>query len=106
MLRIYDDALQIVRRVQPILEVLRRRQVSLADQLDRAVDSTVLGVAEGSRSLGKNRGVHYTRGAASMDKSIACLDLALAKGHIASFDDDLRQHMKRVVGTLLKARRA
>lgn len=106
MLRIYDDALQIVRRVQPILETLRRRQSSLADQLDRAVDSTVLGIAEGSRSLGKNRAVHYTRGAASMDEAIACVDLAVAKGHIASFDEELRQQMKRVVGTLLKARHA
>lgn len=105
MLRIYDDALQIVRRLQPYVERIRRRQPSLADQLDRAGDSTVLAIAEGSRSMGKNRGVHYTRGAASMDEAIGCMDLALAKGHIASFEDDLRQQMKRVVGTLLKARR-
>jgi four helix bundle protein len=106
MLRIYDDALQIVRRLQPYLERIRRRQASLADQLDRAADSVVLGIAEGSRSMGKNRALHYTRGAASMDEAIGCLDLAVAKGHIPPVDDDLRQQMKRVVGTLLKARLA
>jgi len=106
MLRIYDDALEIVRRLVPYVESIRRRQPSLADQLDRAADSTVLGIAEGSRSAGKSRALHYTRGAASMDEAIGCIDLALAKGHIGSFEEPLRQQMKRVVGTLLKARRS
>ena len=66
----------------------------------------MLGIAEGSRSAGESRALHYTRGAASMDEAIGCVDLALAKGHVASFDDGLRQQMKRVVGTLIRARRA
>ncbi len=106
MLRIYDDALLIVRKLVPVVEAIRRKQPSLADQLDRAGDSTVLGIAEGSRSAGKSRALHYTRGAASMDEAIGCIDLALAKGHVGAFDEDLRQSMKRVVGTLLKATRA
>ena len=106
MLRIYDDALAIVRSLVPVVEAIRRKQPSLADQLDRAADSTVLGIAEGSRSAGKSRALHYTRGAASMDEAIGCIDLALAKGHVTTFDEALRQSMKRVVGTLLKAKRA
>jgi len=106
MLRIYDDALAIVRSLVPVVEAIRRKQPSLADQLDRAADSTVLGIAEGSRSAGKSRALHYTRGAASMDEAIGCIDLALAKGHVPAFDEALRQSMKRVVGTLIKAKRA
>ncbi|MBI2388459.1 MAG: hypothetical protein HYV09_02475 [Deltaproteobacteria bacterium] len=102
MLRIYRVALDVVRRLQPYVLQIRRRQPSLADQLDRACDTTVLGIAEGSRSLGKIRGQHYSRGAASMDEANGCIDLALAKGHIGSFDGDLREAMKQIIGTLTK----
>ena len=106
MLRIYDDALEIVRALVPYVESIRRKQASLADQLDRAGDSTVLGIAEGSRSVGKTRALHYSRGAASMDEAIACVDLAMAKGHVTAFEEALRQRMRRVVGTLIKAKRS
>ena len=106
MLAIYTDALAIVRTLVPVVEAIRRKQPSLADQLDRAADSTVLGIAEGSRSVGKSRALHYSRGAASMDEAIACVDLALAKGHIAAFDQATRERMRKVVGTLIKARQA
>jgi hypothetical protein len=66
-----------------------------------ALDSTVLAIAEGSRSRGKNRFVHYARGAASMDDTMACPDAAVAHGYIAPLNPAVREKMKRVVGTLV-----
>ena len=106
MLRIYDVAIEVVRRLQPHVAQLRRRQASLADQLDRAGDSVVLGIAEGSRSVGKTRALHYARGAASMDEARACLELAVAKGHLRGVEPELGEMMRRVIGTLIKAQRA
>jgi hypothetical protein len=101
MLRIYDVVLEIITDLRPFLAELKRKSPKLRDEMECAPDSTVLAIAEGSRSRGKNRFVHYARGAASMDEAIACPDAAVAHGYIAPLNPVVREKMKRVVGTLV-----
>jgi len=105
MLDIYRVVVEVIRELRPVLEVLRRKSSALHDQLERALTSVLLGIAEGSRSRGKNRPAHYQRGAASMDESIGVIDAALAFGYLASFDEGTRDKMKHVVAVLVKVSR-
>jgi hypothetical protein len=102
MLRIYDDVLSIIRQVRPLLEKLKSRCPSLADQGERALGQVPLRIAEGSYSRGKNRAVHYHGGAGSMHEVIAVFDTAAAFGHVHELDPALRDHMKRCVAVLFK----
>ena len=52
-LEIYPVALQLVRRLSPYLPALRARSASLGDQLERALISVPLNIAEGAYSRGK-----------------------------------------------------
>jgi four helix bundle protein len=64
-LRIYPIVLQLVRRLSPYLPLLRTRSASLGDQLERALISVPLNIAEGAYSRGKNRLARYQSAAAS-----------------------------------------
>jgi four helix bundle protein len=74
-LRVYDIALHLADQVH---EVFRRAQcpISLIDQAQRAADSIVLNIAEGSahRSPGQ-KARHYQIAHASAGECMACLDL-------------------------------
>jgi hypothetical protein len=105
MLDIYKVVLEVIRDLRPVLNDLRRKSPALHDQLERALTSVVLGVAEGSRSRGRNRPAHYQRGAASMDECIGVIDAAMAFGYLASFDAHVRDKMGHVVGVLVKVSR-
>src|SRR5688572_16389595 len=51
-LKIYPIVLQLVRRLSPYLPALRARSASLGDQLERALISVPLNLAEGAYSPG------------------------------------------------------
>jgi four helix bundle protein len=59
MLRIHEAAIEVVRDVMPLLEVIERRDPDLARQGRRAATSTPLNIAEGGDQAGKRRGLHY-----------------------------------------------
>ena len=102
MLRIYYDVLEIIREVRPLLERVKTRSPSLADQGERALGAVPLRIAEGSYSRGKNRAVHYHGGAGSMQEAIAVLESAEAWGHLGPLDAQLRNRMQRAVAVLFK----
>jgi hypothetical protein len=105
MLDIYRVVLEVIRDLRPVLDDLRRKSPALQDQLERALITVVLAIAEGSRSRGKNRPAHYQRGAASMDESIGVIDAGLAFGYLAGFDEGTRDKMRHVVAVLVKVSR-
>ena len=102
MLRVYDDVLQIIREVAPLVVRLRARNANLADELERALTSVPLRIAEGSYSRGKNRAAHYHGGAGSMQEAIAAFDTAAAWNWHGDLDSTLRDRMQRVVSVLFK----
>jgi hypothetical protein len=52
-LKIYPVVLELVRRLSPLVRVLRARSSALADQMERALISIPLNTAEGAYSRGR-----------------------------------------------------
>lgn len=74
----YEVALEMVAALRPTVEVLARRDHSLADQVRRASNSVVLNIAEGSRRMGKDRLHFYRIAAGSAAEVQAALEVARA----------------------------
>ena len=101
-LRIYPVALQLVRTVSPYLRVLQARSRSLGDQLERALTSVTLNLAEGGYSRGRNRFARYQSACASAREALACLETAEALGWIEPIAPELSALFNQVIGTLVR----
>jgi four helix bundle protein len=101
-LKIYAVVLDLIRRLSPYLPVLRARSATLGDQLERALLSTSLNLAEGAYSRGKNRFAHYQSAAASAREVLACFEAAEALGWIQPLEPELQALFQRVIGTLVR----
>ena len=101
-LRIYAVVLELVRRMGPSVRVLRARSSALGDQLERALISVPLNVAEGAYSRGKNRQARFQSAAASAREALACLETAEALGFVGPIDPELGALFNRVIGTLVR----
>jgi len=101
MLRIYEVALEIVRRTNPIVAALERHDPDLARQLRKARASIPLNLREGSHGRGKARANRYSFVAGSADECIAVLDVAVAAEYIAP-QEELVGMLRQVVGTMMK----
>lgn len=101
-LKIYPVVLELVRRVAPLIRVLRARSAALADQMERALISVPLNVAEGAYSRGNNRHARFQSAAASARETLACLETAEAMGFIGPIDPELGALFHRVIGTLVR----
>jgi four helix bundle protein len=101
-LRIYPVVLDLVRRLSPVIKVVRARSAALGDQMERALISIPLNVAEGAYSRGKNRQARFQSAAASARETLACLETAEAMGFIGPIEPDLGAHFHRVIGTLVR----
>ena len=102
MLRIYDDVLQLVRVLNPLLAQLSAHSPDLADQGKRALNRVPLRIAEGSYARGKNRAAHYHGGAGSLNETLAVFDTAEAARFIAPLDPEVRNALRRCRNTLFK----
>lgn len=74
----YSVALELVTALGGPLIRLRQRNRSLADQLQRACESLVLNLAEGSQRQGRDRSQHYRIAAGSAAEVRATLQVAMA----------------------------
>jgi four helix bundle protein len=101
-LKIYPVILDLVRRLQPSLRVLRHRSSALAQQMERALISIPLNTAEGAYSRGRNRQVRFQSAAASARETLACLETAQAMGFIGPIEPELTARFNHVIGTLVR----
>jgi four helix bundle protein len=101
-LKIYAVVLELVRKLSPYLPVLRARSSSLGDQLERALVSIPLNLAEGAYSRGKNRQARYQSAAASAREALACFETAEALGWLQPLPPELGALFHRVIGTLVR----
>ena len=101
-LRIYPTVLELVRRLSPYLPLLRARSASLGEQLERALISVPLNIAEGEYSRGKNRQARYQSAAASAREVLACFETAEALGWLKPLEPDLVALFQQVIGTLVR----
>ena len=100
-LKIYPVVLELVRKLAPLLPSLRARSTALGDQLERALISVPLNVAEGAYSRGRNRQARYHSAAASAREVLACLETAGALGWAEPIDPALARLFDHVIGTLV-----
>ena len=101
-LKIYAVVLELVRRLSPYLPALRSRSSALGDQLERALVSIPLNLAEGAYSRGKNRQARYQSAAASAREALACLETAEALGGVQPLPPELGALFHRIIGTLVR----
>ena len=102
MLRIYDDMLEVIRALRPLLVAIERRDADLARQLRRASSSVALNLAEGSGSFGGTRTARYRTALGSARETMSCLQVADAFGYLDNLPTNLQRLMNGVVGTLVR----
>ena len=100
MLKIYDVAQEVVRRLVPVVTELERKDPDLARQLKKARSSIPLNIGEGSHAQGARRNLHYGYAKGSAQESIAILETALAAQYIKAVPADVLDMLRRIVGTL------
>jgi four helix bundle protein len=101
-LKLYPAVLELLAAVSPRLPAVRARSHALADQLERALISIPLNVAEGAYSRGRNRQARYHCAAASAREALACFETAYALGWSAPLPSDITALFNRVIGTLVR----
>src|SRR5579862_1557812 len=79
----YRVAIELLRALQPVLEMIRTHDRNLADQAKRAGTSIPLNVAEGRQRGGRDRKHFYRIALGSTAEVGAALDVALACGYVS-----------------------
>jgi four helix bundle protein len=102
MLKIYPVVLELVREVAPVIRVVRGRSTGLGDQMERALISVPLNVAEGAYSRGRNQQARFQTAAGSARETLACLETAEAMGFIGPMRPELAARFNHVIGTLVR----
>ena len=101
-LRIYVVAVDVVRKLRPVIEIVGRKDANLADQLRRAATSVPLNLHEGAYSQGRNERARWHNALGSAAEIKACLDVAEALGYVEKLDDTLMDELDRIVATLYR----
>ena len=93
----YQVAIELVRELRPIVDVIGRHDSNLADQMKRAATSVVLNLAEGQRRAAGNKRRAYEIAHGEAREVLGCLDCAAAWGYI---DDAsrVRAQVDRLLG--------
>jgi four helix bundle protein len=81
-LQIYDDILQYVRRMRPVLRAIEKHDADLAKQLRRALASMALNTAEGQRQRGGKGRNRFDDAMGSTDETRAAHQFADAIGYL------------------------
>ena len=104
MLSIYSVSLQVTRECVAIVRAIAVRDRNLADQLDRASTAVPLHIAEADGLRGGLRRVRHTTALGEAREVCACIDVAVAKGHI-EWPPTLGSKLDHVIGVLVKVSR-
>jgi four helix bundle protein len=102
MLRIYEVALWVLKKLRPTVEAIEMRDRDLARQMRRAGSSVVLNLGEGSGSSGGTRRERYRNALGSARELRACIDVAVAWRYVPEVDVE---GLPEIIGTLVKLTR-
>lgn len=102
MLAIYTVILETIRRMSPTMRRIERCDRDLGRQLRRAASSVALNVAEGMFSRGGNQAARYHSALGSARETLACIEVAIAMGYLASADPVVIDQLRRIVATLVR----
>ena len=102
---VYDLTLEMLKGLKPLVEQVRRHDRPLADQMQRAGQSTFLNIAEGQSARGKNELARFHTALAECREARAGLQLAVAWGYIDEaagvMVDDLLDQIAAILWTLV-----
>jgi four helix bundle protein len=99
MLVAYQVAVELIRELRPIVEVIKRHDDHLADQLHRAATNTVANLAEGQRREKGNKRRAYENAHGEAREVLGCLDCANAWGW--TVDDQAAREARPIAGVVL-----
>jgi four helix bundle protein len=102
MLRIYGEAIEMLRVLRPVLERIQARDSDLAKQLRRCSSSVALNIAEGSGAKGGNRRALFAVAYGSLRETRACLEVANALGYLESVDAGVGRRLHEIGGALYR----
>ena len=102
MLHIYNDILDWVEAVTPLIRQIAQHNPNLADQLDRASTAVALNTGEGMFGRGRRRVAAYGIAAQEMGESVTALEVAERRRYIEPLAPPLRALSRKILGTLVK----
>ncbi len=105
--RLYALAVQMVATLAPLADDIRRRNGDLADQMERALTSVPLNVAEGAQSAGKLRIARFRTALGSANEVLACCDVGVALGYVTVTEEqwDVVEHVRATLINLVRTKR-
>jgi len=104
MLRIYDDALWMVREVYAVAKEVEKGDGDLARQMRRASSSVALNISEGNYSRKGNRRARWHDAMGSANETRSALQVVDAVG-LAQPSPELLDRLDKIVATLWKLTR-
>lgn len=103
MFEVAELSFQAIRALRPVVQRLKGRNRSLADQLERAATSIALNIAEGEHSDPGNRRARFFTAKGSASESLAALRAAVDWGHVSADEAEAgREILQRIVPMLWK----
>ena len=103
MFHAYENALDVLRYLPPVIARIKKHDRDLANQMQRAATSMVLNVGEGAGRTGGDRRRHYEFAYGSAKEVVAVLDTARVWGWLGDtreLDDKLRREQALLWGLL------
>jgi len=100
MLRIYADAIEVIRLLHPVLEQVTLKNANLADQCDRASVSVALNLSEGAGQRAGNRRQRYLTVLGEAREVWGACDVIEAK-QLAQISQEIRTRLDKIIGTLV-----
>ena len=103
MLQVAEMSFQVIEELRPLVEAVRKRDRSLADQLQRAASSVALNIAEAQKSDAGNQRARFFTAAGSASESRAALRVAVGWRYIAPEQGEkARGLLEQVIAILWK----
>jgi four helix bundle protein len=102
MLRVYGEAIAVLRMLRPTMDEIGRRDSDLARQLRRCAASIALNIAEGSYARKGNKAALYGVALGSAKETRACLDVAEALGYVGAIDAGVSKGLDSICAVLFR----
>jgi four helix bundle protein len=99
MLRIYNDAIEVIELLQPVLDKVRLRDANLADHCDRSSVAVALNLSEGAGQRAGNRRLRYQTALGEAREVWGTADVIEAK-RLAELKPEIRERLNKIIGTL------
>jgi four helix bundle protein len=93
----YEVALELVRELRPIVEIVGHHDSNLADQMKRAATSVVLNLSEGARRVRGNQQRAFEIAHGEARELLGALDCAAAWGYVLDASA-ARRKLDRLLG--------